>query len=343
MKQKPHFKPPKNWLRIKTIDMHTGGEPLRVVVDGLPEIIGNTILEKRNYFSEHLDQFRTGLMFEPRGHADMYGALITKPTTPDGDFGTLFMHNEGYSSMCGHATLALTKLAIETGLVDYKDGDEIKIDAPPGRLLATAKARHGVVTECAFKNVPSFVLIQDEVIKVPRIGIVRFDIAYGGAFYAFCDAKRLGLKLDGSNYNKLIDYGKRIKRAIMKKFEIPHPYEPDLSFLYGVIFTGDAENEKNHSRNVCVFADGEVDRSATGSGVSARSALHFKKGELGMAEKITIEGILGTTMSVEIKETVQFGEYDAVIPEVSGTARFTGQHEFWFDPADSLNKGFIFR
>ncbi len=324
--------------------MHTGGEPLRVFIDGLPEITGNTILEKRRYFKENLDHIRTSTMFEPRGHADMYGAVITEPCTPDADFGIFFMHNEGYSTMCGHATIALTKLVLDTGLIE-KTGDNpvLKIDAPPGRLIATGHRKNGIVTKSSFLNVPSFLYLRDKNIDVPEIGNVKFDIAYGGAFYAFCDAGELGLKLDASDYNKLIDYGKRIKKAVMENIEIEHPFEKDLSFLYGVIFTGKPYHKENHSRNVCIFAEGEVDRSATGSGVSARAALHFAKGELKKGETITIESILGTTMDVRISETVKYGEYDAVVPEVTGSAHFTGRNEFWFDPGDPLMEGFIFR
>lgn len=343
MNSKIKYTPPTDWLQIKTIDMHTGGEPLRVILEGLPEIKGRTILEKRRYFQENLDYIRTGTMFEPRGHADMYGAVITPPTSADGDFGVFFLHNEGYSTMCGHATIALTKLAIETGFIDYHNGDEIKIDAPPGRLLAKAKLENGVVVESSFVNVPSFVLLQNEVVKVPGIGIVHFDVAYGGAFYVFCKAEKLGLKLDQSNYNKLIDYGRKIKRAVMENFEITHPYEKDFGFLYGTIFTGKARDPNNHSCNVCIFADGELDRSATGSGVSARAALHYARGELKEREKITIESILGTTMDVEIVRTTKFADYNAVLPQVTGQAYFTGKNEFWFDPADKLRNGFILR
>jgi len=343
MRKKITFSPNREWVCIKTIDMHTGGEPLRVLTEGLPEIRGKTILEKRSYFREHLDYIRTGTMFEPRGHADMYGAVITEPTTPDGDFGIFFMHNEGYSTMCGHATLALTKLAIETNLIDYHAKNHIKIDAPPGRLLAKAEVNDGIVVRSSFINVPSFVLYIDETVEVPGIGIVRFDVAYGGAFYAFCDANALGLTLDEHDYYHLIDYGKRIKKVVIEHFEIKHPFEEDLSFLYGVIFTGEAKSKKHHSRNVCVFADGEVDRSATGSGISARAALHYTKGELNLDEQITIESILGTTMDVKIIRTEDYGPHKAVVPEVSGKAYFTGKSEFWFDPEDPLIKGFILR
>ena len=174
------------------------------------------------------------------------------------------------------------------------------------------------------------------------IGPVKFDIAYGGAFYAFVNAPDLGLELTPEHANRLIDYGRRIKYAVMDHCSIKHPFEDDLSFLYGTIFTGPPHDAVNHSRNVCIFAEGELDRSATGSGVSARAALHFAKGELAKHERITIESILGSTMSVEVVEVTRFGDFDAVIPEVSGTASIIGRNEFYFDPEDPFRSGFIF-
>jgi proline racemase len=338
------WKPPKEWMALKTIEMHTGGEPLRVFFDGLPEIKGNTILEKRKYFRENFDYIRKGTMLEPRGHADMYGAIITEPVTKDGDFGVFFMHNEGYSTMCGHAIIALTKLILDTGLINKGDDDPVlKIDGPPGRILATGYRENGIVRKTSFRNVPSFLLLEEQMVEIPGIGRVSFDVAFGGAFYAFCEAKELGLNLDPSDYSKLIDYGKQIKKAVSGNFNIRHPFEEELSFLYGTIFTGDPYDYRHHSRNVCIFAEGEVDRSATGSGISARAALHFAKKELRLNESITIESILGSTMDVRIVETTTYGDYTAIIPEVSGTSYITGQSEFWFDPDDPFREGFIFR
>ncbi len=336
------WNPPVDWLSIKTIDLHTGGEPLRVLYDGIPEIKGNTILEKRKYFQNNLDHIRTGIMFEPRGHADMYGALITEPVTEAADFGTFFIHNEGYSTMCGHAIIALTKLVFDTGMIkksDYK----LTIDAPPGLIRSKAKVVDGIVKDVSFLNVPSYLLYKNETIEVEGIGTVKFDIAYGGAYYAFVDADELGIGMEEQDYNQLIDWGRKIKHAVINKFDVPHPTEKDLSFLYGTIFTGAPKNPKNHSRNVCIFAEGEVDRSSTGSGVSARAALHYAKGEIEMGEKITIESILGTTMDVVVTEECSFGPHEAIIPEVTGEAWITGRNEFWFDPSDPLKEGFIFR
>ena len=341
-----HWQPPTDWLSIRTVDLHTGGEPLRVILDGLPEIHGATILEKRRYFRSHLDHVRTGIMWEPRGHADMYGAVMTEPTTPGSDFGVFFLHNEGYSTMCGHAIIALVTLVLDTGICS-KEGLEpvIRIDAPPGQITAVGHrdANTGRVSRVSFLNVPSFVALRDQSVDVPGIGLVRFDLAYGGAFYAYVDARPLGLELDATHCNRIIEMGKAIKAAVAREFPVQHPFEDDLSFLYGTIFVGDPRDASHHSRNVCVFAEGEVDRSATGSGVSGRAAIHRARGELAVGESITIESILGTCMDVEVVQDTTYGPHAAVIPQVSGEAWITGTHTFWFDPNDPLSRGFLVR
>lgn len=339
-----NWEAPENWQAIETIDLHTGGEPLRVYTNGLPKIEGENILEKRKYFRDKLDYIRTGTMWEPRGHADMYGAVVTEPIREGSDFGTFFLHNEGYSTMCGHAIIALVKLMHDTGaLVKNGENKEYKIDAPPGLITARVELKNNKVVRTRFKNVPSFVLLTNKEIDVEGIGKVKFDVAFGGAFYAFVDAESIGIGLGQSDYNQLIDWGMKIKRAVASSFAIEHPLEKDLSFLYGTIFIGKAKNGNHHSRNVCIFAEGEVDRSPTGSGVSARAAIHYSKGELKAEEEITIESILDTTMTVKVLEATTYGSYNAVVPEVSGTASITGKNTFYFDPEDELKNGFIFR
>lgn len=335
---------PKDWVRITTVDAHTAGEPLRIITGGLPPIPGDTILAKRRYAQEHLDHFRTALMWEPRGHADMYGCIPTEPVTPDGDLGVLFIHNEGFSTMCGHGIIAMMKVGLDTGLID-KVGDEVvvKIDTPAGRVTAYAQREKGIVTSVSFHNVPSFVYALDQTVNVPGLGQVHYDVAYGGGFYAFCNASELGVGLTSADFRQLIDLGQRIKRAVMASLPIHHPFEEDLGFLYGTIIVGDALDPANHSRNVCIFADGEVDRCPTGTGVSARSALHYAKGELALNQPITIESILGTTFTVSALETQQYGPYTAVIPQVSGMAHIYGKNELLLDPADPLRNGFILR
>ncbi|MCJ7806925.1 MAG: proline racemase family protein [Clostridia bacterium] len=335
---------PEHWHQIIAIDAHTGGEPLRIYTEGYPEPPGSTILAKRRYALENLDYLRTATMWEPRGHADMYGCLITKPVTTDGDFGVLFLHNEGYSSMCGHGIIAVTKVALETGLI-RKQGDhqQVRIDTPAGRVTATARWEGDQVIEVSFLNVPSFVYLLDRFVYVPGLGEVQFDIAFGGAFYAFVDAESVNVELTAAGFRKLIELGILIKQTIMENHEIKHPFEDDLGFLYGVIFVGAAHDPGHHSRNVCVFADGEVDRSPTGTGVSARTALHFARGEISLGQPFVVESILGTCFSGEAVEKSVFGSYEAVIPKITGSAHICGINTLLIDPDDPLRYGFILR
>lgn len=339
-----NWSPPDNWLKITTLDTHTEGEPLRIITSGMPEIKGDTILEKRRYLKENLDHLRTALLFEPRGHADHYGCIITPPVTEDADLGVIFLHNEGYSTMCGHAIIAVTKAAVETGMVTAHGSEtEIKIDTPAGMVTSYAGVENGKVSKVKFLNVPSYVYLKNEMINVDGIGEIKFDIAFGGAFYAFVDADNLGIKITPENYRTLIEKGMAIKHAVMNNYKIEHPIEKDLNFLYGTIFTGAPENDTAQSRNVCIFAEGEVDRSPTGTGVSARMALLHERGKIIAGEKYVIESILGTTFTGSVNETVKFADYDAVIPCVEGTAHITGRHEFLIDPDDPLKHGFFLK
>jgi proline racemase len=341
-----NWKPPQNWLAITAVDAHTGGEPLRIFTGGYPDIPGDTILAKRRYALEHLDFLRTATLWEPRGHADMYGCIITEPVTEDGDLGLLFTHNEGYSSMCGHGIIAVTKVVLETGIADLKNGTEtkkIKFDTPAGRVTAFPIWEAGRVSKVSFLNVPSFVYALDRSVELTGYGKISYDIAFGGAFYAFVDAAQAGVELNAGGFRKLIEMGMLIKKAVMKDVEIKHPFEDDLGFLYGVIFTGKAEDPKNHSRNVCVFADGEVDRSPTGTGVSARTALHFSKGDIGLGEPFVVESILGSCFTGEAVELTEFGSYQAVIPKITGSANICGINTMLIDPDDPLGHGFILR
>ena len=337
-----NWQPPAEWLRLTTIDAHTAGEPLRIITSGWPEPVGATILEKRRYARQHQDHLRRFLMFEPRGHADMYGCLLTAPATPDGDVGVLFMHNEGFSTMCGHGIIGLVKVGLECGLFVANDA-EIRIDTPAGRVTAQAhRATDGHIERVSFRNVASFLLEKDLRVEIAGLGAVICDIAFGGAFYAYVDAETLGLPLTPENYTRIIHLGKAIKRAVMDSYAIAHPSgDADLNFLYGVIFVQRLAHPNVHSRNVCVFADGEVDRSPTGTGVSGRAAIHYAHGELALNETITIASILGTTFDVTALSETRVGATPAIIPQVSGTAHITGRHEFLRDPRDPLQEGFL--
>ncbi len=274
----------------------------------------------------------------------MYGCILTEPVTQDGTVGVIFFHNEGYSTMCGHGIIALSTVLLETGFIEAKGATtELNIDTPAGRVIATAHRREGKVFKVSFLNVPSFVYSTDQKVDVPGIGLVAYDIAFGGAFYAFCQAENLGLGLGSEDNRKLIDVGLRIKHAIAAESEIQHPTEEELGFLYGTIFTGPAHEPGHHSRNVCVFAEGEIDRSPTGTGVSARAALHYARDEIGIDQPFVVESILGTCFTGRITATTRFGPYEAVIPEITGTAHITGRHEFLIDPDDPLKYGFFLR
>jgi proline racemase len=339
-----NWTPPEHWLRITTLDAHTGGEPFRVITGGYPELPGDTILARRRYAREHFDHLRTTLMWEPRGHADMYGCIVTPPVSPEADFGVLFMHNEGYSTMCGHGIIAITKVAVETGLVPAVEPETtVKINAPAGLVTAYARVEGGQVRSVRFHNVPSFVVALDETVEVPGLGQVRYDLAFGGAFYAYVHAADVGLTCTPEDFRSLIETGTAIKQAIVASRPIRHPFEADLSLLYGTIFVDLPQDAGAHSRNVCIFAEGEVDRCPTGTGVSGRLAIHYARGEIAVGQPIVVESIIGSRFTGRIVETTTFGPYDAIIPEVEGTAHITGRHEFLIDPDDALRDGFILR
>ncbi|RBI59435.1 proline racemase [halophilic archaeon] len=337
--------PPERYKKIETIDAHTGGEPLRVIVDGLPPLDGSTVLAKRRYFERELDEYRRALMWEPRGHADMYGAVLTEPNDENADFGVVFMHNEGYSTMCGHGIIALAKIIHESECLGIGSlDDEITIDTPAGRVVAEVEQNHhGIVESVEFTNVPSFVYARSQKVSVPSWGTIEVDIAFGGAFYAYFDAEQINLELTPGNFETLVDVGRSVKTAVANSVESKHPYEDDLGFLYGTIITSDPHTDSADSRNVCVFADGEVDRCPTGTGVSGRVALQAERDALSPNELFTVESIVGSKFTGSYEKALEFGGYQAVQPKVSGSAYIMGRHEFLIDPADPFGEGFFLR
>jgi trans-L-3-hydroxyproline dehydratase len=286
-------------------------------------------------------------MFEPRGHADMYGCLIVPPNDDSGDFGILFLHNEGYSTMCGHAIIAIAKLTVVMNWIDTKEGENIiKIDVPCGRITAMVDIKDTLVEGIRFNCVPSFVLGLDKKVEVVGLGEVIYDLAYGGAFYAYVDMSKnnFDFSLSQDHYKTLIEKGMDIKRAVIKSDkEIIHPFEKDLSFLYGTIFISDSVNPHIDSKNVCIFAEGEVDRCPTGSGVSGRMAIHKARNEIEIGQSMTIESITGSIFKGSVVEVTKYGEKQAVIPQVEGSAYITGIHNFLVDPDDPMREGFILR
>jgi proline racemase len=274
----------------------------------------------------------------------MYGAIIVPAVTEGAAFGVLFTHNEGYSTMCGHAIIALGKAAVELGwVVAVEPVTTILIDAPAGLITAHAYVADGKVIETRFENVPSFVAALDRVVNVPGLGDVRYDIAYGGAYYVFVDAPSIGLALESSNGRQIGALGMAIKYAVMDSFPLRHPEKKDLGFLYGTIFTGPAQNDAAHSRHVCVFADGAIDRSPTGTGVSARMALLFARDPSIQGKQVRIESITGESFTGRIASVMTDHGIPAVVPEVGGTASFTGKHTFLIESSDPLAGAFLIR
>jgi proline racemase len=301
-------------LEIQTVDYHTAGEPFRIVTDGAPELQGGSVLERRRWAAEHADHVRRLLVNEPRGHADMYGCFAVPPDGDGADLGAVFFHNAGYSTACGHGTIALVTWAIESGRLPARE--EVGVDVASGRLRTWPRVEGGDVKSVRFRNVPAFVLAEGEI-----------PIAFGGAFYAIAEDRVAPGELP-----RLIERGRAIKRRIEAEREVVHPAQPELHGIYGVIFT-------EGNRNLTVFADGEVDRSPCGSGTSARLALLHARGELAVGEDYVHESVIGTRF---VARVVGAGE-DGVITEVEGAAHLTGRHTFVLEDADELGTGFLLR
>jgi len=316
---------------ISTVETHTGGEPTRIILDGWPKLSGKTLLDKRREVKERFDHLRRGLMLEPRGHDGMYGALLVEPDHPEADLAVLFMHNEGYSTMCGHATIALARWAVESGRVT---GPVVRLQCPCGLVVASV-ADDGWV---CFESVPSFVYALDRVAPTSTWGPVAVDIAYGGAFYAFLAADSIGLDLQRSPMRAIADAGEEIARAAAKAVPIDHPDEPDLAFLYGTILT---DGQISASRNICIFAGRQIDRSPTGSGVSARMALQIARRQAKLGEERQFESSTGAVFTGKaLREGPAVGPRKSVIVEVGGIAHVTGEAKFRFDDDDPLREGF---
>lgn len=332
-------------LTISTVDYHTAGEPFRIVTGGVLPLRGESILEKRRWAAENLDHVRRLLIYEPRGHADMYGCFVTEPEDDGADLGVVFFHNEGYSTACGHGTIALVTWAIESGVIALEGSPgEVVVDVPSGRLPTTARVRDGRVASVRFRNVPSFVEATGLRYETSA-GPLSVDISFGGAFYASVDATALNLSVAPENLQRLIALGREIKAAIHAEREVVHPLEPELRDIYGVIFYEDLPDRDKSlvQRNVTIFADGEVDRSPCGSGTSARLALLDAEGKLARGRTLVHLGILNTEFTAEVVGEATVGDRPAVVTEVEGSAHISGYNHFVLDETDPLGTGFLLR
>ncbi len=327
----------------RVVDMHTAGEPVRIVVGGYPELSGATILEKRRDALTRFDAIRRALMLEPRGHAGMYGVIPTPACRPDADFAVLFTHNEGYSTMCGHATIAIGRWAVDSGHEPAVDGAaQFRLETPCGVVPVTvAPQPGGGPPRVSFASVRCFASHLGQSVTVPGLGEVEYDIAFGGAYYAILPSSRIGLPLATTPLPVLADAGTRITEAIRGVVSIAHPEEPDLGFLYGTILVDDAvPGDVLLSDNLCIFAEGQIDRSPTGSGVCARMALDYARGRIGPGQRQAFRGVSGEAFLGEILQADGQGADAAVTVRVSGEAHYTGTAAFSIEPGDRLGAGF---
>jgi proline racemase len=333
---------------LATTDYHTAGEPFRIVVDGVPEIPGATVAERRERAAadESIDLVRRLLCHEPRGHADMYGCFLVPPDDDGAEFGVLFWHKDGFSTACGHGTIALGAWAVESGrVVAAPDGvTDVAIDVPSGRVLARAHLANAQVEAVTFRNVPSYVLARKVEIETSH-GTLAVDVAYGGAIYASLDAAGAGVAVEAKRLGELIALGREVKHVLDAGEHARHPTDPRLSGVYGTIIFEDLGDGPDgpRQRNVTIFADGEVDRSPCGSGTSARLALLAAEGRLDTSRVLLHGSIVGTEFLGRVAETVEADGREAVVTEITGSAYRTGEHRFTLDPRDPLASGFVLR
>ena len=331
-------------LSVSTVDYHTGGEPFRIVSGGVPPLAGRTMLEKRRDAGERLDEIRRLLVNEPRGHADMYGCFVTEPQDAGADLGVVFFHNAGYSTACGHGTIALVTWALESGLIAPREPETpVVVDVPSGRLHTVARVDGTAVRSVRFTNVPAYVEAEGVVLPT-RVGALPVDVSFGGAFYASVDAWTAGLAVEPAALPALIELGREVKRLLERSHDFAHPLEPELCDVYGVVFFQDEEGPAPLvQRNVTIFADGEVDRSPCGSGTSARLALLERQGRLRRGELLLHRSVIGSEFTARVVTDATVAGRAAVVTEVEGSAHRTGFHQFVLEPGDELGTGFLLR
>jgi len=326
---------------ITAIDSHTMGEPTRIVTGGIANILGCTMGEKKQYLEKNLDYLRTALMHEPRGHRDMFGSIITSPIDPSADFGIVFMDGGGYLNMCGHGSIGAATMAVQTGMVlPVEPITKVKIEAPAGLIEARVEVKDGVVKSATIRNVPAFLYEADAKIKVPGLGEVRVDIAFGGSFFAIVNAKDLCMKVAPGNINELIKIGMAIRHAANEQIKVQHPEKKHIHSIDLVEIYDDATHPEANFKNIVIFGDGQADRSPCGTGTCAKMATLFAKGKLDLNEEFVYESVTGTLFRGKVVETTTVAGYSAVIPEITGAAYITGYCQYVIDPEDPLKYGF---
>ncbi|MFJ6610137.1 proline racemase family protein [Streptomyces sp. NPDC091289] len=328
-------------LVLHTVDSHTEGMPTRVVTGGVGTIPGATMAERRGYFMAHLDHLRTLLMYEPRGHSAMSGAILQPPTRADADWGVLFIEVSGCLPMCGHGTIGVATVLVETGMVPVTEPRTvIRLDTPAGLVVAEVEVADGAALSVTLRNVPSFMDRQDAVVDVPEYGPLLLDLAYGGNFYAILPLDRVGLPFDRREGPRILAAGLAVMDAVNEQLRPVHPESPDISGCHHVQFTAPGSDAR-HSRHAMAIHPGWFDRSPCGTGTSARVAQLHARGELGIDEVLVNESFIGTRFTARILEETTLAGRPAVIPSIAGRAWVTATAQFFLDPDDPFPAGFL--
>lgn len=331
----------KSCKRIFAVDSHTMGEPTRVVPKGLGPIPGNSMQKKRDYIARNMDYIRTALMHEPRGHRDMFGAILCEPTDQKADLGLVFMDGSGYLDMCVHGSIGAVTVALKLGIIRPEEPVTcIRLETPAGFISARAEVHNGEVGFVTIENVPSFLFREAVPLVIPGFGRISADIAFGGNFFALVRAECLGIEISLDNINRLVDAGMNILKQVRKDVKVGIPgsgkqFSVDLVELYGEPEAADAD-----ARNVVIFGGGQFDRSPCGTGTCAKMALLYATGKLQLACDYVNESIIGTTFRGRLIKETKLGDLTAVVPEIISRAFITGIHQFVINPDDPLEYGF---
>ncbi len=327
---------------FSVIDSHTGGEPTRTIIGGLPYIPGRTVVDKMKHLKENMDWVRTSLMFEPRGHSVMSGVILTEPTHPEADIGVIFIETGGYLPMCGHDTIGVSTVLVETGMVKVEEPTtHIILDTPAGLTRVRVHVEHGAAKTVTFRNIPSFVFAKDVVVEVPGFGKIRMDVSYGGNVYAILPADSVGLKLLPEKASEIIQKGRMVRDAVNSQVKIQHPEKDFIDCCTHVEFFGKPTAPGAHLKNAVFFANSGIDRSPCGTGTSAKVATLYAKGELRLNEEFVHESITGSIFRGRAVEETKVGPYAAIIPEITGSAHITGMNQIFIDPDDPHKHGFL--
>lgn len=341
-KPKPKLNIERFEASFKTIDSHTVGECTRIVISGFPELKGNTMMERKKYAQNNFDNYRKALMLEPRGHNNMFGALITKPINPEAHIGVIFMDTGKFLNMCGHGTIGIATVAVETGIVKaIEPYTEVVIETPAGIIHTYVRVENDKAMEVTFTNVPSFLYKENLEVKIDGM-IIPYDISFGGSFFALIDTKQIGIDINSKSVYRLAELGVKILTKINKEIQIQHPYI-NVTTVDNCEFYGPPVSADSSMRNVVTNLEAMIDRSPCGTGTSAKLATMFTRGEISIDEPFINESFMGTKFKGVVKEETYIGDYKAIIPQITGSAFITGECTYVIDPADPLKYGFTIR